>query len=102
MIRIDVVEHTQKQVVLQVQGDLHTREMDLLEGEMRRWQAQVAQVVLDLTKVPVVNWVGLGRLAQWVQAPPLAEPGTGARLTLRCSSRGVRNQLRAHGVPVEG
>ena len=101
MIRIDVVEHTQKQVVLQVQGDLHTREMDLLEGEMRRWQAQVAQVVLDLTKVPVVNWVGLGRLDQWVQEPLPAGPGTGARLTLRCGSRCLRNQLRAHGVPVE-
>jgi hypothetical protein len=102
MIRIDVVEHTPKQVVLQVQGDLHSTEMDLLEGEVRRWRAQVAQVVLDLTLVPVVNWTGLERLQQWVQEPPLAEPGTGARLTLRCGSRGLRNQLRAHGVPVEG
>ncbi len=102
MIRIDVVKHTPKQVVLQVQGDLHATEMDLLEGEVRRWQTQVAHVVLDLTKVPVVNWVGLGRLDQWVQEPPQVEPGTSARLTLRCGSRGVRNQLRARGVPVEG
>ena len=102
MIRIDVVEQTEKQVVLQVQGDLHSREMDLLEEEVDRWRTQVAHVVLDLTLVPVVNWIGLGRLAQWVQEAPLAEPGTSARLTLRCSSRGVRNQLHAHGVPVEG
>jgi len=101
MIRIDVVKQTEKQVVLQVQGDLHTTEMDLLEGEVSRWRDQVAHVVLDLTKVPVVNWMGLGRLEQWVQEPPLAEPGTGARLTLRCGSRCLRNQLRAHGVPVE-
>ena len=101
MIRIDVVEHTQKQVVLQVQGELHSREMDLLEEEADRWRVQVAHVVLDLSLVPVVNWVGLGRLQQWVQESPLAELGTSARLTLRCSSRGVRNQLRAHGVPVE-
>ena len=101
MIRIDVVEHTQKQVVLQVQGELHSREMDLLEEEADRWRVQVAHVVLDLSLVPVVNWVGLGRLQQWVQEAPLAEPGTGGQLALRCSSRGVRNQLRAHGVPVE-
>ena len=102
MIRIDVREQTQRQVVLQVQGDLHSLEMDLLEGEVRRWLGQVGQVVLDLSGVPVVNWIGLDRLQQWVQEPPQAEPRAGVRLTLRCRARCLRNLPRARGVPVDG
>jgi ABC-type transporter Mla MlaB component len=102
MIRIDVLEQTQEQVVLQVQGDLHATEMELLEGEVRRWLGQVEQVVLDLSGVPVVNWTGLDRLQQWVVVPPQEAPREGVRLTLRCRARCLRNLLRARGVPVEG
>lgn len=101
MIRIDVMEQTREQVVLQVQGELHATEMDLLEGEVRRWRTQVEHVVLNLTMVPVVNWTGLGRLEQWVQELSPSESGPGTRLTLRCASRGLRNQLCGRGVPVE-
>jgi len=59
------------------------------------------QVVLDLTKVPVMNWLGLERLEPWVQALPSSESGTGTRLTLRCDSRCLRHQLEACGLPVE-
>jgi ABC-type transporter Mla MlaB component len=102
MIRIDVLEQTQEQVVLQVQGDLHATEMELLEGEVRRWLGPVDQVVLDLSGVPVVNGIGLDRLQQWVQAPPPGAPREGVRLTLRCRGRCLRHLLRARGVPVEG
>ena len=102
MIRIDVLEQTQEQVVLQVQGDLHATEMELLEGEVRRWLGQVGQVVLDLSGVPVVNWIGLDRLQQWVQEPPQTEPREGVRLTLRCRGRCLRHLLQARGVPVDG
>jgi ABC-type transporter Mla MlaB component len=102
MIRIDVIEQTPRQVVLQVQGDLHVREMELLEGEVRRWLGQVDQVVLDLSGVPVVNWLGIERLRQWVAVPPQGEPRAGVRLTLRCGVCGLRHLLAMHGVPVEG
>jgi ABC-type transporter Mla MlaB component len=102
MIRIDVLEQRQEQVVLQVQGDLHATEMELLEGEVRRWLGPVDQVVLDLSGVPVVNGIGLERLQQWVAAPPQEALREGVRLTLRCRARCLRNLLRARGVPVEG
>lgn len=96
MIRIDIVEPPPPPVVLLVQGELHLPELEILETELRRWLAPGGRVVVDLTGVPTVNWIGLERLQQWVE-----EPRTGGRLTLRCAARSLRNLLRARGVAIE-
>ena len=84
MVRIDVGE-----VVLQVQGALHTTELTLLEGEVKRWVAQGAAVTLDVSGVGAINWVGLEQLQQWVEYYP--------RLRLRCQARELRGRLQAQG-----
>ena len=88
MVRIDV-----SAVVLQVQGELHTTELTLLEGEVKRWVAQGAAVTLDVSGVRAINWVGLEQVQSWVEHYP--------RLRLRCQARELRGRLEAQGTVLD-
>jgi len=102
MIRIDVVAQTQKQVVLKIQGQLADDDVDLLAGEVSRWQAQVEQLVLDLKGVTFIDRAGIALLKQWVRWEPIRGNGSGVRLMLRDGSRFIRHLLEVHGLKVHG
>lgn len=94
IIRFDVVDHGPELRVLHVVGELDTLTAPLLQSRLLAQQAEVPNVVLDLSDV---TFLGSAGLAVLVGAKDDAD-NRGCRLLLVPGSRIVKRALEATGL----
>jgi anti-anti-sigma regulatory factor len=90
MIRIDTLSENPAEVVLKIAGRVADFEVAFVEGEINRWLAETARLVLDLRGVKFIDRAGVAMLERRV----------GERLELRNGSPFICSLLEAYGLEV--
>ena len=90
MIRITVLSHTEKEVVLKVEGRIVADSVDVLEQEGLHRLGESERLVLDLTGVKFIDDAGIELLKRW--------SGEQVMLVVRGVSPFLRELLASHGL----
>ena len=88
MIRLTIQSQTPEEVVLQVDGWVSGKDVDVLEQEGARLLQEARRLVLDLKGVRFIDEAGIALLQRW----------SGERLVLRNGPPFVRALLEKHGL----
>ena len=88
MIRLTIRSQTPQEVMLQVDGWVSRKDVDILEQEGTRLLGETQRLVLDLKGVRFIDRDGMALLQRW----------SGERLVLRGGSSFIQALLEAHGL----
>lgn len=88
MLRLTVVSHCPKEVVVKVEGWIDEEDVALLKEEGERHLQQAERLVLDLDGVKHIGPAGVVLLRRW----------TGERLVLRAETLFMRQLLKTYGL----
>ena len=88
MIRLTIRSQTPEEVVLQVDGWVSGKDVDVLEQEGARLLREAKRLVLDWKGVQFIDEAGMALLQRW----------SGKRLVLRNGPPFVRALLEKHGL----